>query len=303
MSAKMINHLSIEDIILSHDSRGISALRPYLPSSYCEEAARFILDKSRANDRTAIITTGFFILSAQAPETDGPPGAIALAHALDSIGFNTVYVTDKYSVPLLSLDDVRQDRIIEFPITDHETSQEFARDLLANVKPAILISIERCGFASRRKYLNMWGKDISDYTAKVDYLFFNQENIVSIGDGGNEIGMGNLAQHIRTLPSLPSDPALTPATKLVIASISNWGGYGLVTALSQLCQRNLLPSVEWEKKMLRELVARGAVDGYSGERKCAVDNFDTEQNAWALSQLNQLLQREGITQPVITNLS
>ncbi|HEY83326.1 MAG TPA: DUF4392 domain-containing protein [Dehalococcoidia bacterium] len=283
---------SIEDIILSHDQRGISALRPFLAPSYCTEAARFILNKRSGSGKTALITTGFFILSTQAPETDGPPGAIALANALEQLGFEVIYVTDRYAAPLLTLDGWHRgrERLIEFPIAGHEQSQHFAHNLLAEIKPALIIAIERCGFTAERRYLNMKGKDISAFTAKVDYLFLGQENTLGIGDGGNEIGMGKLAPQIKATPGLPDDPALTPTNHLVISSVSNWGAYGLVAALSQLCQRDLLPSVEWEQELLRELVARGAVDGFTGENKCAVDAFDAEENAWALGQLKKLLE-------------
>lgn len=291
MSLAISTHLSIEDIILSHDCRGVSALRPFLPSSYCEEAARFILNKSLSSKKTALITTGFFILSAQAPETDGPPGAIALAKALDHLGFEVVFVTDRYATPLFTLDGWQKSSVIEFPITDHVASEDFARDLLAELEPVLIIAVERCGFTAGRRYLNMKGKDISDFTAKVDYLFLlSQENTLGIGDGGNEIGMGNLATQIKFVPSLPRDPAVTPTKQLVISSVSNWGAYGLVAALSQLCQCDLLPSVAWEQELLKELVARGAVDGFTGESKCAVDAFDGERNAWALAQLKKFLQ-------------
>jgi len=290
MNSRTAEHSSIEDIILSHDRRGISALRRFLAPAYCEEAARFILDKSAASRKTALITTGFFILSTQAPETDGPPGAIALAKALEHLGFEVIYVTDRYTTPMLTLDGWHREQVIEFPITDHAQSQRFAQDLLAETKPALIIAVERCGFTAERKYLNMKGKDISAFTAKIDYLFLGQENTLGIGDGGNEIGMGKLAPQIKAIPGLPDDPALTPTSHLVISSVSNWGAYGLVAALSQLCQRDLLPSVEWEQELLRELVARGAVDGVTGENKCAVDAFDIEQNAWALTQLKKLLE-------------
>ncbi len=282
--------MSIEEIILSHDRRGISALKDYLPPNFCDEAATFILDKRGNSSRPALITTGFYILSAQAPETDGPPGAVAIGKALHSLGFDVVYVTDKYITPLLPSDIVGQDRVIDFPITDHDSSRQFAQRVLAEVQPSILISIERCGLSEGQRYLNMVGKDITEYTAKIDYLFLDQENTVGIGDGGNEIGMGNLAQHIPGVETLPDDPALTPVNKLVIASVSNWGGYGLVAALSRLSERNLLPSVEWEKEIINEIVARGAVDGVSAQRRSAVDNFDLDQNAWALTQLHKLLE-------------
>lgn len=297
MSLEISDHCLIEDIILSHDCRGVSALRPFLPSSYCKEAARFILDRSTASHKTAIITSGFFILSAQAAETDGPPGATALAKALDHLGFEVVYVTDRYAMPFFNLDGSRPARVIEFPITDHATSQNFAQKILNEIKPAVIIAIERCGFTSSHRYLNMKGKDISDFTAKIDYLFLGQENTLGIGDGGNEIGMGNLASQVKAVPSLPDDPALTPTSQLVISSVSNWGAYGLVAALSQLCQCDLLPSVAWEQELLWELVARGAVDGFTGENTCAVDAFDAEQNTWALTHLKQLLQRDAIAQP------
>ena len=283
--------MSIEDIILSHDLRGISALRDYLSPDFCDQAARFILDK-RGDNATALITTGFYILSAQAPETDGPPGAVALGKALHSCGFDVVYVTDKYTTPLFVSDIVGQDRVIEFPITDHESSQKFAKRLLDEVQPSLLISIERCGLCGRHKYLNMADKDITEYSAKIDYLFFEQENTLGLGDGGNEIGMGNLAQQISGIDSLPNDPARTTVGELVIASISNWAGYGLIAALSRLSGNNILPSVEWEKEIINEIVIRGAVDGISSERKCAVDGFDLEQNAWALTQLHKLLKAD-----------
>jgi len=297
MSLEISDQCLIEDIILSHDCRGVSALRPFLPSSYCKEAARFILDRSTASHKTAIITSGFFILSAQAAETDGPPGATALAKALDHLGFEVVYVTDRYAIPFFNLDGSRPAHVIEFPITDHATSRNFAQKILNEIKPAIIIAIERCGLTGSHRYLNMKGKDISDFTAKIDYLFLGQENTLGIGDGGNEIGMGNLASQVKTVPSLPDDPALTPTSQLVISSVSNWGAYGLVAALSQLCQCDLLPSAAWEQELLRELVARGAVDGFTGENTCAVDAFDAEQNAWALTHLKQLLQQDAIAQP------
>jgi len=284
--------MSIEDIILSHDRRGISTLRDYLAPHFCNEAATFILDNRGTNNGTALITTGFFIRSAQAPETDGPPGAVALAKALHFFGFDVVYVTDKHTIPLLASDIIGQDRVLEFPITDHRSSRQFAQCLLAEVQPSILISIERCGLCGSHRYLNMAGKDITEYTAKIDYLFLEQKNTLGLGDGGNEIGMGNLLQHILRVDTLPNDPTHTTVNKLVIASVSNWAGYGLIAALSRIAAHNLLPSVEWEKEIISEIVARGAVDGVSTESRCAVDNFDLEQNAWALIQLHKLLKAD-----------
>lgn len=281
--------MSIEEIILSHDRRGVSALRNHLPARFCQEAAGFAIEKVRQSARPVIITTGFYIASARAAETDGPPGALTIGRALHSLGIDVVYVTDKYTVPLLSGDIAGEDEVIDFPITDHASSQRFAKHILDEIQPSLLVSVERCGLNANRMYLNMSGEDITEYTAKIDYIFSDQKDSLGIGDGGNEIGMGNLAQHIPGIETLPRSPALTRVSRLIIASVSNWGAYGLVAALSRLAGRNLLPSVEWENGTLNEIVARGAVDGVSGQRRSAVDGFDLEQNARVLKQLHRLL--------------
>jgi hypothetical protein len=117
---------------------------------------------------------------------------------------------------------------------------------------------------------------------------------VGIGDGGNEIGMGNLAEVIPTVERLPRNPAVTQVDRLVIASVSNWGGYGLVAALSRIAGRNLLPTVEQETRLIHRLVDLGAVDGTTGERKYYVDGFTTQQNGELLSRLHRLLAEEGV---------
>ncbi|RPJ70478.1 MAG: DUF4392 domain-containing protein, partial [Acidobacteria bacterium] len=70
--------MSIENIVLSRDHRGVSALRPYLAPDFCERAASVVLE----HPGTALVVTGFFIPGAGATETDGPPGAIAVGQAL-----------------------------------------------------------------------------------------------------------------------------------------------------------------------------------------------------------------------------
>jgi hypothetical protein len=281
---------TIEDIILQHDGRNIGALRPHLPSNYIEEAAQLILD----SPGKAIIATGFHILSAGAPETDGPPGAVAIGTALAKLGFELAYVTDKFSIAALRAVAPRNHRIIEFPLTGHRESAEFAFQVVKDEAPTVLISTERCGLSSDGTYRNMRGMDISAYNAKIDHLFDLHPLSVGIGDGGNEIGMGNLYKVIPSFEKLPKNPCVTTVKKLVIASVSNWGSYGLVAGLSLLTKKNLLPSVQDEMAWVRKAVKAGAVDGISGESKPWVDNFPPEENAVCLRDLHDLLKGRGL---------
>ena len=280
---------TIEDIILDHDRRGVSGLRPHSPPDFCDRAAGLILD----NPGTAIIATGFYILSAGMVETDGPPGAIAIGDALQAIGYEVVYATDVHGAPLMNGVIGNKTIVLDFPITDETDSRLVASALLRTIQPSVVIAIERCGLTGGGLHQNMHGQDISQYTAKVDYLFTDDTPSVGIGDGGNEIGMGKLADAIPTVPSL-AEPCVTATTELVIASVSNWGGYGLVAALSRRRGRNLLPSVEYEQYLVRQTADAGAVDGMSTKQEYRVDGFTLEENSQTVQRLHDLLAAEGI---------
>jgi hypothetical protein len=183
---------------------------------------------------------------------------------------------------------------VEFPIADDPSSKQYADELLAKLKPSVLVSIERGGMTRGGQYLNMRGVDYSPYNARLDYLFNGQTPSVGIGDGGNEIGMGNLASEIPQFDTLPDDPAVTCVDKLLIASVSNWGGYGLIAALSLLVGKNLLPSGQEEEDLIRKMVDAGAVDGVSGNNISAVDAWSLAENRQALEALQAILSERGL---------
>ena len=222
--------MSIENIVLSRDHRGISALRPYLAPDFCERAASFILERLG----TVVIATGFYIPAGSAPETDGPPGAIALGRVLAGLGSHVNYLTDAYTAPLLRALAGPGAQVLEFPFADHQESWLHAADLVRTVAPTLTIAIERCGLTGEGLYRNMRGVDVSGYHAKIDYVFRTHEASVGIGDGGNEIGMGNLAAAIPMVMPMAGPPCATTTTRLVISSVSNWGAWGIIAALSRL---------------------------------------------------------------------
>ena len=272
---------TIEDIILQDDKRGISALRPHLKKDFIEESARLILD----HPGKALIATGFYIAYAGAPETDGPPGAVALGEALLKLGYEVGYVTDKWSLDVMKA--VAGDtEVIEFPVTTHHESAQFANEINALHRPSVLISIERAGLVGDGTFRNWKGEDISKYNAKIDHLFDQNPHSVGIGDGGNEIGMGNLKSVIPGMPKLPTNPCVTTTTELIIASASNWGGYGLVAQLGLISGKQLLPSVKQGYEWVKQCVEAGAVEGMSGERKDWVDARDPAADSVCLRDLH-----------------
>ncbi len=277
---------TIEDIVLNHDRRGINALRPHLPDDFCTQAAQYLLE----NPGPVIIATGFYIIMSDAPETDGPPGAFAIGDAIRALGHPVAYAADApVSGMMAGWLAQRGDSspVIEFPISDDAAGNyQSARNAIAEHQPALVISIERCAPDAHGIYRNMRGVDISDHTARIDRLFELGIPSIGIGDGGNEIGMGNLLDIVESADLLPDYPAITTCNQLIASSTSNWGGYGLVAALSVAVGRNLLPDIDADTACIRYLVDSGAVTGVSGAHEYQVDEFTLEENAAVLQELH-----------------
>jgi hypothetical protein len=276
--------VTFEDVVLRYDRRGVSALRPHVPPDFCRQAADLLL----RHPGLVLITTGFYIVSTGTPETDGPPGAIVIGHALQRLGRQVFYVTDRTSETLMR-ELTAPDQVLCFPVTDAGASGRHARALLERYRPALLLSIERCGRTEAGRYLNMRGVDVTAETAQVDFLFEDATiPSVGIGDGGNEIGMGNVAAAVAACGKLVSDPCVTRVSRLVIASVSNWGGYGVVAALSSQAGRDLLPTVDEERGLVERTAALGAVDGTTGKADGKVDGFEPAVTAEILADLRTL---------------
>ncbi len=276
-----------EDIILQKDIRNISKLKNYLSKNFLTDAANEVVVRKGL----VLIVTGFYISYANASETDGPAGSIALGRALKNIGFNVIYVTDKWSYSILEGITESKDRIVEFPVDNHENSKKFASNLIEELNPSLCISIERASLMGDGTYRNWKGEDVSEYNAKIDYLFNYSKFSIGIGDGGNEIGMGNLNSEIKEVEGLPDNPATTEVNNLIISSCSNWGAYGLIAEISSILNKNLLISVDDAKELIIKSVDLGAVEGMSGDSVYAVDGRNLEEDSVCLSQLHDYLRK------------
>ena len=105
--------------------------------------------------------------------------------------------------------------------------------LLEREQPVGLIAVERCGRAADGRYINSRGESIGAHMAPLDGLFLRFDGpTVGIGDGGNEIGMGNVAAGVAERLGLV--PCAVKTDRLIIATVSNWGALGLCAALGQL---------------------------------------------------------------------
>ena len=258
MSLNISLSTQIEDLLVARNPRGMQTLQAALVPGYYLRAAQLLL---RAKG-TVLIGTGFPVAGTY--ETDGPVGAIALYRALETLGAKPVLVCGAPLADAISSDY----RVHKISVGDPAVSKLEAANALQQYQPSLVISIERPGMAADGKYYNMRGEDISTVCASFDY-FLSLTNCptIGIGDGGNEIGMGNVA---KTLEQLSIIPSATCCEELVIADVSNWAAQGLIAMLSILRQQDML--LGWDNlATLQYLSDRGSVDGVTRENRLTVD--------------------------------
>jgi hypothetical protein len=265
----------IEEIILSHGARGMDRIRGAVPAGYCARAAKLIIE----NKGRVLIGTGFPVVGSF--ETDGPIGAIALYRVLEGLGYEPIFGC----APPISQVLAGDFRTLEVPILSWEATRPIVESALADIRPSVIVSIERPGVAKDGRYYNMRGKDISDVLAKFD-LFFELCDCptIAVGDGGNEIGMGNIITELAQLPIVPS---VTRCDELVIATVSNWGVYGIIAAMSRELRQDLFSLFD-PVEIVRHLVDRGAVDGKTGVAECTEDGFPLAVGLSIITQLREL---------------
>lgn len=260
---------SIEDIVMQYGSRGMNTLYPFLPKESYRKAAEDILKLPRGNFP---VTTGFY--AEGVGETDGPLGAWILIQVFEKLGFLPILVTDRYTYYYFSGEKVKCVRV---PLRNSQEHNKILsmETILGRLNPVGMLSVERCGKNGDGDYTNMKGESIGIYTAPIDELFELAPKYgiktFGIGDGGNEIGMGNLSEEINRYLSL--SPCIVKTDHLLIATVSNWAAYGLGRALEIASGKHLMPPVNDLKYFFDRIVRMGSVDGITGENTMTVDGF------------------------------
>ena len=233
-------------------------------------------------------------------ENDGPAGAAVVALAL-SLAFDAipVFLIERRLIgPIggilraaglntVSLEEARRAAmpggttpvvvLREYPEDDLEGHRQ-AVVFLDDLEPSLVFSTERAGRNARAIYHNARGVDYGMGRARVDYLFDEALrrgiSSVAVGDGGNEIGMGLVAEAVsRHVPfgdqcncgCGAGIGAVTSADVLVTAACSNWGCYAIVACLAGLLRNvELVHTPEQEEVLLRRGVDVGLINATNG---------------------------------------
>lgn len=268
--------LDIENMLVERNLRGMKTVQSALPQGYVLRAAQMMLPIRG----TVLIGTGFPVVDTF--ETDGPVGAIALYQAFEALGAQPIIVC---GAPL-STQLKNTYRVHEITVGPSAHRDDEALLALEQLQPELIVSIERPGLAADGKYYNMRGEDISARAACFDtFLIHAQCPSIAIGDGGNEIGMGNIQD---ALKGLDIQAAATGCNELVIADVSNWAALGLIAMLDWLSGQSLLAKLD-AMAVLQFLSERGSVDGVTRENTLTEDGLPAQDGIELLQRLQALV--------------
>ena len=240
-------------------------------------------------------------------ENDGPAGAAVIARAV-SLAFNVIPIVlceealfasvggifRAAGMSILTLEEARRTQmpggrlsvvVLRGYPTDDEQARAMAAALLDELQPALLFATERPGMNEKGIYHNARGVDYGLGKARVDHVFVEARRrtipSIGVGDGGNEIGMGLVAEAVRQNVQWGANcncgcgagiGAVTPTDVLVTAAVSNWGCYAITACLAMLLKNpELLHTAEQEELLLRRGVELGLINSPQGRVDPHVD--------------------------------
>lgn len=236
--------------------------------------------RSLSAARKVVVLSGFYLNETRSGETDGPPGAKSVGDALTATGVEVAHVTDQVSLAFYPAMGV--------------PALLFAPEALKELAPSHLLAIERPGRADDGRYYSMSGKEITAHTAPLDDWFLAAPGLgivtIAIGDGGNEIGMGNVREQVaRDVPHGGKIASAVDADHLIVSGVSNFGAYGLAAALSVIAGRDLLPSDASAARAVEACVAAGACCGQTHQNAPLVDGTPLQTAFALLAELRVLI--------------
>ncbi|HEY2672178.1 MAG TPA: glutamate cyclase domain-containing protein [Rugosimonospora sp.] len=311
------------------------AARARSPLPLTLAGARFLRDQLAGGTSTsgvALFLTGFRIPPTGVPETDGLIGSAVLAHALDRAGGTVpVFVCEPEVTPALAAalratglavadrletaremphtaailswpdptDTVRPDQDGGSGTGGASATTETAALLAAEIAPAVCVAIERPGRNAKGQYHFAGGINVSAAIAPIDSLYEavagRGAGTLAIGDFGNELGMGAIADTVKAETPAGGDCACgcgggtaceIPADITIACTVSDWGAYALAAALSHLyADPGVLVSAAVYRRILEATVAAGAIDGTSRLAVPHVDGVGDEYNGRLLEML------------------
>ena len=276
-------------------------------------AARALREELEPRDTVLIVTGAGVPPWLPYRETDGPPGAVGLAHGLAvALGARPVIAIEERSrEPLVAAThamglvdvpyDILQNRNTAVSIASYpegkDGSEAAATELLATYDPQAVIAVEKMGPNSEGAIME--GEDLTEGHAWVAPLFdiANERDIltVGIGDRGNEIGFGRIEDEVDAAyaasEGFTGTACRVPTDHLVVSGTSNWGAYGIEAMLALLTETpEAMHMAEQEIRVLEHHTIAGSADAITHKSKNYVDGTAEEVQRGIVGILHNIVE-------------
>jgi len=295
---------NLDRLLGAYNGRGVGH---FFCADGAEKAAK-ALDAAKH----VMLVTGFSVAEGK-PETDGPPGAAALGHALHELRKVVTFVTDSANQPILraaievlSPKFAQYGRFVEFNPPHGPVGDQQADAVIEKYRPDAVVAVELpARIADGGPPRNMRGVDIKSFNPPLDGLLLSARKqgitTVGVGGGGNEAGMGGLPGIPRALDGSEMASAV-PSDYPVTAWNSNFGAEAIAAViLSRNGKLDKLHTPEQQTKMIEATLAAGAVDGVTrksgagsladdGKSRTGVDGFSPQVHAGMLELMRNVVQ-------------
>ena len=270
-------------------------------------AAEMLKAAVSPGDTVLILTGAGYEPTLPKGESDGPPGAAALARVLyrglkavpvyvcEGIHTEPVVASSHAAGLMIKSFPVARDNhlgaaLVEAPKSQNEV-EAWARSIFEEMKPKAVVSAERLGpgaggkihIATGHPCLDPQLVDVSPLVTMAAELGIPT---IGIGDHGNEIGFGTIWDSVAETMPRGDQLATTIGTDIVFpVMMSNWGCYGIEACLAYLIgDADLMHSADLEERIVRACLDAGGleamycttdfvVDGLDGETSMAVCHF------------------------------
>jgi hypothetical protein len=295
-------------------------------------AAKGLVDKVERDDYVIILAGCGGYPRLPWGETDSPSGVASLARAVSfGLGANPIYVgreeelgpvlaagvtagitvLDKEAIEVYKRKNTAL--CIPFPIEESEGKAK-ALQILDEFHPAAVLAVEKHAPNPVGAWHNAEGH-ASAAQVRVDYLVEEAKRrgifTVGIGDGGNEIGFGMIADEANEIFKAHygatcqcgcggGQATATATDVLVPAAVSNWGAYGISACLAyMLADPFVLQDPDTERRMVEAVANAGAGEWVSSASLPAVDGTSLKAQQGIVTLLHEIvgnaLRRKGVT--------
>ncbi len=257
--------------------------------------------KAMPGAKVGIITGAADTLRFPKGESDGPPGASAMARGLRAIGFDVEIFTEEACIDgVLGMNGLLG---VDVPVTalpmERETPEH---QRIADALDALIVT-EKLGVNEKGIQHSVTGVSREGMRAYVDPIVnvMNEAGklTVGIGDGGNEIGFGSVYDAARDLISNGRTCkcgcgggiiTVTKVKHMFPVAISNWGAYGLVGTLAVGFERpDIVVTPDEEHKILSRCIDLDLVDGGSGRVAYRLDGVAGEASTSCVTMIREIV--------------